>query len=504
MHSSHCTHSCVREYAERVDRKLDLKDESPSTSVFPPVSSSDHTPSTSPQDPTSTTHARLSSWIHTAPNPSGTPAESAHFSKADSANSRRSSSGLLSLFYSGSDRSSSVRGPSHSEPSTWSAKISALFSQDAPVTSSSMKGGSSPSVSSANPSQSGWMAWAQGWFAVEQPPTDPKADVHMQRTDSGETPSHGKPEVDSEREMEERRREQFREECLRYYRAHSEERKSHLPLVGIAGAATPMRQGMQALEKAKDKTREKMIRFLSHHHSFLAAEELDGGPAGHADEGGLPPSLADLACIEVSFDAPWYQTAPSLRTGNWVGHYMSVDRLDKSDDKATPPTAVLDTLEPYKDHAVLLKAEKAVQPFIDGVKLLVSLGQHHFKDQLHLEGAFCFDDQNWTETVREALLDARSTARAVWSEVLQCYAAGSGMVTRQSGGTGGGVIIQQNGGTGGGVVIQQSGGTGGGVATQQSGVNFGGALEGSVKDFIPCQQPIPTSEENPGRTGQYR
>jgi hypothetical protein len=188
---------------------------------------------------------------------------------------------------------------------------------------------------------------------------------------------------------------------------------------------------MQVLEKVKERTRTKVAYFLSHHQSHLAEQfdlEVEGGSSRR--------HFGDLACIGVGLDTQWYRASLSIYTGDWVDCYMMLERADEAVDHETPPPVTVDAWEPYREHAVVVKAQarKAVQPFVEGVKLLLFLGQGHFKNQFIVEETFC-DEQRWSETLEEVLVDARDTAHAMWREVLRCYASGSSMISRQSGGT---------------------------------------------------------------------
>lgn len=319
-------------------------------------------------------------------------------------------------------------------------------------------GGKSPSpvgdTPGASPSHepSTWSNKITRWFAAGESelPADYETDIE---TDNARACSATAETLNDPDPLSDKKRR--REEFMEHYRAHSNDHMSRLPLVGIAGMVSPMRQGMQALERVKDKTKSKIIRLLSKHQIYLA-EELDCF-AEHADEEGPYSPLADLACIGVDLETQWYRKTLTLHTGDWVGYYMQVERLDEAGGETTPPTTAVDVWEPHKEHAVLLEAGKALQSFVDNVKLLVLVGQEHFKDQLLVEEAFCIDEQQWTETLGEALLDARNTVRAVWSEVLQCYTYGSSLVSRQNGGTGrlGGMEGMKGSATGTAVMLSQ-------------------------------------------------
>ena len=218
-----------------------------------------------------------------------------------------------------------------------------------------------------------------------------------------------------------RKREEFMQECLRYYRAHREDNMGRLPRVGIIknrNQFSQIRRGLHFLEQVEEKTRSKLQHFL--HHGSLQLPGASSGVDGNFKDD-PSASLCDLSCVEYSAESSEDQHT-SHHSGNWVDYML----LDLEDQQVSPlPLECANTLlnrMGVPDHTKhkLTMLSRSFLPILDSLASLVPTSHEYLKNQLMDGESFCAD-LHVGETFADMAHSARKAGIALLTEVLERF-----------------------------------------------------------------------------------
>lgn len=235
-----------------------------------------------------------------------------------------------------------------------------------------------------------YLSWAQSMLSSSTPAGD--------KTECDENSILSAVESPDKAERRKSDSEEFANECIRYYQAHSQERVSQMPLVGMRKGRGHTRQlslALRALEGIEEKTRAAMLRVLSKQSSRDSEERSEYTDVCLDDHASHVTLLSDLACIGGLSHLETSHTLPALHSVSWAKCYMQLELVedDKTGAKTSATQAITNGVQQNSKHAnhFMQTLVQSMRLFLEQARSLVVSSEGYLAGQLLLEESFNMD-----------------------------------------------------------------------------------------------------------------
>lgn len=214
------------------------------------------------------------------------------------------------------------------------------------------------------------------------------------------------------------KREEFVNECLRYYKAHTEERTSQL-VARKRGQKRLLRRVLGVMEGLEERTRAKLLVVLSKYNSQDGAAKAI---VTSNDSDDLYSSLSDWACVGGFLTTPTSPTLPALHSTSWVKGYMQLELYDPTESQN--PCLVVE-----RDKQLLVLLQQGLKTLLDDMKPLALSSVDYLKDQFLMEDIYGVNEPV-LRSFKETVAVVKSSFQRTVSEVLDRFNEENALFTR--------------------------------------------------------------------------